>query len=395
MKWLLLLPLMLDTALAQDSTPNSAVSNPYAFRLFQLFRQETKGNFGFSPYSSHAVAAMLADGAGGQTLNELLAMTQLPAGEAARTAATKTLSDQLRGAADGGALSLGIANSIWAPQTLPFAPAFVIQMKGIHRAHAGALPANNPVQAAVAVNSWVRQNTGGKITNLVGPANFPADRPFVVLVNAVYLKSRWAEPFDPRSTKPRPFHLAGDRATMLPTMTQKSERLYAENESWQCLELPFISNAVVFHVLLPRDEAALKKVETGLSPETWAAVTGSLAPADVTTFLPRFSYSTRLSLTPMWQALGVKTAFTDTADFKRMIPASPCLVSEVIHEAVIDVNELGAEATAATMAAAGPFGAAPPTKKRQAVFRADRSFLWVISHRRTGCILFMGRFAGE
>ena len=97
----------------------------------------------------------------------------------------------------------------------------------------------------------------------------------------------------------------------------------------------------------------------------------------------------------LWQALGAKTVFDrETADLTAMSPQRPASVRQVLHEATIEVNEVGAVAAAATVAAADPFGAAPQGP-RKVNFIANHPFLWVIQHRRTGLILFMGRFAGE
>ncbi len=60
----------------------------------------------------------------------------------------------------------------------------------------------------------------------------------------------------------------------------------------------------------------------------------------------------------------------------------------------MEVNELGAEASATTTAAE-PFGnPEDKPKRRSAIFVANHPFLWFIRHRPTGLILFMGRFAG-
>jgi serine protease inhibitor len=69
-------------------------------------------------------------------------------------------------------------------------------------------------------------------------------------------------------------------------------------------------------------------------------------------------------------------------------------VNQVQHEATMEVNELGAEASATTTAAE-PFGnPEDKPKRRSAIFVANHPFLWFIRHRPTGLILFMGRFAG-
>lgn len=386
--------------MAQDAGPPDAevaavASNAYALRLFQLFRQSTEGNFCFSPYSSHQIAALLSEGADGDTLDELTALAHLPKDEAVRGRFTQALRTELTRAVETKGVQLGVANSLWSPPGLPFAPAFVNLAAASYGARAEALPAGNPVQAAASVNNWVREKTRGRITNLVGPATFSRDAPNVVLVNAVYLKSAWKHPFDPRQTKPRAFELPDKSSTLLDTMTKTEHCDYAEAEGWQCLSVPFRSGQVSFTVLLPKDAAARKQVETGLSLDSWTAMRDGMSGTEAVMFLPRINYNTDVSLLPMWQALGVQKAMTTRADFKKMIPSQPCLISDVIHSATIEVDELGAKAAAVTLA--DPFGgpAPEPTKPKRIIFRADRPFLWFIVHEPTGLMLFCGRFAGR
>lgn len=62
----------------------------------------------------------------------------------------------------------------------------------------------------------------------------------------------------------------------------------------------------------------------------------------------------------MLQALGIKAAF-DQADFSKASP-SPLVLSNVLHSAVVQVDEAGTEAAAATAAITlkSAMGATPP-----------------------------------
>jgi serpin B len=67
--------------------------------------------------------------------------------------------------------------------------------------------------------------------------------------------------------------------------------------------------------------------------------------------------------------------------------------SEVIHQAVVDVDEKGTEAAAATAVVMTPTSAAvlvqePP---QPILFRADHPFVFAVRDLRTGAILFLGR----
>lgn len=401
MKAVFLLLALAAPSFAQDAGPSDAeigavASNAYAMRMFHLYRQSTEGNFSFSPYSSHQVASMLADGAGGETLDELAALTHLPKDEAMRMKWVRALQVTLAGATAGGGVQLGVANSLWSPPGLSFAPAFVAAAQTSYVALAQELPPGDAVQSAALINNWVRQKTRGKFSNVVGPDNFSREAPNVVLVNAAYLKSSWANMFDPKQTKPRDFYLPDGTSTQLDLMMKTEQCRYAEAEGWQCLSMPFKSSQVSFYILLPRDTAARKQVETRLSLDSWTATCEGMTSTEAVIFLPRFSYTTETALLPMWQALGLSKAITTQADFRKMIPSAPCLISKAIHSATIEVDEIGAEAAAVTAVTADPFGPSDvPEKPKRIIFRADRPFLWFIVHEPTGLMLFCGRFAGK
>jgi serpin B len=84
-------------------------------------------------------------------------------------------------------------------------------------------------------------------------------------------------------------------------------------------------------------------------------------------------------------------AFTPQADFSGMDGRKWLYISAVIHKAFVDVNEEGTEAAAATGIAVGITTAIMP--EEPVVFRADHSFLFVIEHKPSGSILFMGRIS--
>jgi len=385
-------------ALAQSESQRAAQAvNRHAFEAFQIFRQMTQGNFCFSPFSEHQIAALLVEGAKGDTQKQLIDMTHLPADAAVRVAEIGALKEQLVKSVSQRVFTLEIANSIWAPPEAKFLPTFQSMAKDRFGALAESLPSGDAIASASRVNQWVRDKTRGRIPELVGPSTFGQGQGTVLLVNAVYLKAAWSQPFDFRKTKARAFQQASGNSAMLPTMLQTDAFLYADDAAWQCLEMPFAGADVSMKILLPRDETERARIEAGVTSDAWSKVTSSLADCDVNVALPRFSFSTQLDLHGVWQSLGAQDVFDPAkSDLTEMITQKPCWVSQVVHEATIEVNEIGATASAATSAAADPFGAAPePAKRRKVSFIANRPFVWIIQHQSTGLILFMGRFAGE
>jgi serpin B len=380
---------------AQEPKQQAATAaNAHACELFQFFRQMTEGNFCFSPFSSHQIASLFAAAAKDETQAELAVVAHLTDGTAKGVENAGALRAELAATAGRGALALEITNSLWVANAIDFQPSFVESARSHFGATLQKLPKGDATACATAVNLWVREKTRGRVPQIVGPASFASPESVVVAVNTVYLKGRWSSPFDPRNTKPRSFQTPRQGVAMLPTMMMPLGAFdYAEAESWQCLEMPMTGGEVSLLILLPRDETARQKIETGLTPEHWNAVRSGLENCDVRVMLPRFGYSTQLSLKALWQALGAKRLFeAGSADLSNGLSTGQWFISDISHEAMIEVNELGAEAAAATAAPVDPFGETP--QRRKVSFIANRPFIWVLRHQATGLILFIGRYAG-
>ena len=88
-------------------------------------------------------------------------------------------------------------------------------------------------------------------------------------------------------------------------------------------------------------------------------------------------------------ALGMVDAFGRAADFSRMTTDSQVFISNVLHKALVVVDEAGTEAAAATVVLMKRGSVEEPP----VVIAIDRPFLFMVRHRATGLILFMGRVA--
>ena len=140
-------------------------------------------------------------------------------------------------------------------------------------------------------------------------------------------------------------------------------------------------------VVLPEAEATLGAVEESLTDERLAGWLGALRPESVAVGLPRFSFTRALDLVPTLRRMGLVAAFVaGRADFSAMT-AEPLFVGAVLHKAFVAVDEAGTEAAAATVVTMRK-GMPPPP---EIVFVANRPFLFLIRHRPTGCVLFVGR----
>jgi serpin B len=118
---------------------------------------------------------------------------------------------------------------------------------------------------------------------------------------------------------------------------------------------------------------------------------------EVKLFLPRFKIAGKtINIREQLIALGMPLPLSAEADFYGINDHRPpdleaLSISDVFHQAFVDVNEKGTEAAAATVVITN-VGSAMYTKPPPVeIFRADRPFLFVIRDRKIGAILFLGR----
>ncbi len=166
------------------------------------------------------------------------------------------------------------------------------------------------------------------------------------------------------------------------------ELAVAETEEVQVVQLPYRGEDFAMVVILPRRPEGLDAVEKAL---TAAVLDGWLAKSerrDVILSLPKFRSEASLDLARPLAGLGMKAAFGPSADFSGIAEGVPLWISQVIHRAVVRVDEEGTEAAAATALPAG--ATERPATKPPVEFRADHPFLYAIQDLRTGAILFLG-----
>jgi len=233
------------------------------------------------------------------------------------------------------------------------------------------------------INSWISDQTEGRIKKLLDSLD-PLTR--LVLVNAIYLKAPWLEPFEESGTKDAPFTRADKSQVSVPTMSAfLTEARYASGTGWQAVELPYVGPALAMTIVVPDDLAAF---ERNLNGTSFSQITAALSGADVDLTLPRFKIETKSDLSASLAKMGMPTAFDpNNADFSGITTQEPLYVSKVIHQADISVDEKGTEASAATavVMTAGAMPVGPVT------VHVDRPFIFALRDTNSGAILFLGR----
>jgi serpin B len=125
-----------------------------------------------------------------------------------------------------------------------------------------------------------------------------------------------------------------------------------------------------------------------VAAQGWSVVLEAPAYERLELRMPRFTVRSSARLGEVLSGLGMPTAFTDQADFSGFTREGLLRISEVLHEAFVDVDELGTEAAAAT-AVVMPRAAGVP--EPPVPFVVDRPFLFAVHTVDGGVPVFVGR----
>ena len=380
-----------ETAAAAAAVPASVAqgANAFGVDLYRLLSRD-RGNVFVSPVSISTAFGLAFAGARGATAEEIARTLRYPARGEALNEQMGTL---LRALAtnEPPLQRLAIANALWVQRGFTLRPEYL----ELTRSHYGAAPTtldfSRPPEAVAHINRWAEEHSNGLIRGLLTPSDVDAATR-LVLTNTVYFLGAWAEPFSTESTRDEDFHAsAGTRRT--PLMNQLADFPYFETGDFQAASLAYRGSDFAMAVFLPRRRGGLAAFERSLTAERLERWLRRLDEAEhepryLALTLPRLRFGARYELPPALAELGMTTPFTDLADFTGIAPAR-LAISRVIHQTFLSVDEAGTEAAAATAVTIIVTGSRIPPPP--VIFRADHPFFFVIRHRSTGSIVFMGR----
>jgi len=363
--------------------------NAFGFHLFgEINKDSTAGNLFLSPLSVSMTLGMTLNGARGATFDSL--RTVLGYGDISRediNAAYRDLLDQFT--ALDSKVTLQIANSIWTRQGFPVEQPFIDVNKQSFDATIQSLDFSDPGSVDL-INSWVAARTGDHITHLLN--SIPPEM-VMYLMNAIYFQGDWTYQFDPEKTQPGTFYLAGGGELQWDMMSLKREFPYFETDQFQAIDLPYGNGNFSMVVLLPKQGYSPEDLIGELSPDQWNLRMNQFEDREGDLILPKFKTGFKSSLNAVLKAMGMEIAFEPgQADFSGISQSvydqgQGLYISQVLHEAVVQVDEQGTEAAAATSVGVGvtsiPAG--------YFMMRVDRQFLFAIRERSSDTILFMGK----
>ena len=366
-------------------------SNGFALALYQALRDQD-GNLIYSPYSIFQALLMTGAGAQGETASQMASVLGVdvndPAVHNLMNALNKALNSQPQYLDENSQpLVFNIANALWAQKDFHFEQAFLDTLSANYNAGLKLVDFNNPEEARALINLWVAAQTNDKIKELI-PKNVLSNMTRLVLTNAIYFKGAWANQFEEKYTQDGSFTLADGSSKTVPFMHASFTISALVSEKIQAIKLPYEGGTYAMAAIMPSaDFAGFEQQLTAADLEQMLTLLQS-SRAMVDLNMPKFQAESSFALGEKLAALGMPDAFdAQKADFSGMTGKPDLMISSVIHQATIDVNEEGTEAAAAT--AVSMSMTSMPAESYS--IRLDKPFIYVIYETTTNTIVFMGR----
>lgn len=246
-------------------------------------------------------------------------------------------------------------------------------------------------KATDTINQFVAEVTNNRLTDFVSRET--VTDAIVLLVNAVFFDGKWSSPFATSRTKGGDFFVTPDTRKTADFMQSKTEYYYFHSTKLKSslLRLPYAGQKYAMFIVLPDKDTTLENVLELIDIKTLHRQMWYLDEQEVNVFLPKFKISYPMNLKPLLMSMGITTVFTNNASLPLLArgdqtSTSQLLVSQILQDSGIEVNEEGSVAFGATQAQLVNKIAGGAKE-----FKADRPFMFYIEDEKTGNILFAGK----
>lgn len=339
----------------QDTKPHQDGANGFALRFTgEMVAQAQEGeNLIVSPYSVWLPLAALAEGTQEAQREPLLSALGMfgmdletlhkKAGDAVFVLTKK---EQAEWAAENGQdfeSPLKIANALFVGEGEQVRQDFTDNFAGVYQGKLFTVDFSEP-SAVLEVNDWVKEQTEGKITNLVD--SFSPDT-MAAIANAIYFSDGWGKEFPKENTRPDVFY-GTDGQQEVPFMQNRCTGMpYYEDGSMQAASLG-TANGGQLILLLPKEGQRAEELLAGMDTGTFAQITDAQE-RTVQLSLPSFRIeSGTFSVREALERMGIPLMDRENPCLTGILEGEALTVSEAVQKALIEVDEKGMTAAAAT-----------------------------------------------
>jgi serpin B len=364
----------------------AAANNAFAFDMYSKMKSNNENIF-FSPYSIFSAIAICYDGAEGTTKKQIANVFYFPLDKSILEVSLREMIDEINSETDD--YELETANALWIQKSYPIKKQYISNVDKYYSGKVEKLDfGGQPEKSRNIINEWVEEKTNDKIRDLVPESTINKDTRLII-TNAIYFNGKWLNGFDKQATSNEKFYLSEKEEVTVDTMYMKRHLNYGENLNAKIIELPYNGDNLSMCIVLP-NKNNIENFENSFSARDYEKLKSKMdSKYEVKTWIPKFKFETRTDLSSLLIEMGAEDAFY-SGNFSG-ISEENLIISNVIHQAFVDVQEEGTEAAAATyveMSVTVEYVKPEPPIRE---FKADHPFMFFIEDQRTGCILFMGK----
>lgn len=384
-------------SLNEKQTEYVNTSNDMAFKLINKLYNDD--NLVCSPLSLQYAMAMTANGASGETLEEITSFLGFEANEMNElNRFYKILLEQLP-AVDLD-ITLKAVDALLVNNKFPLLPSYKNLVEDNYYAAVENMDFSNPSDVVTRLNEWAGLNTNGVINNIIDPEEL-SDYAAAYILNALYFKAEWEGSVDnpmfiESNTESADFQLSNGTAISAEMMKSVRYYQYAEMDGYKVLVLPYAQGKYNMYVLLP-DENDINGLIEKIQQTTWSEILANLKQdAEVHVQLPKFEIENKFNLAETLISLGVEKVFQrEDAEldniFDIKLAQDPKVwIEKIIQQTKISVDERGTEAASVSIEEIGATSPGPGEDPKIIYFHADHPFMFVIGEKTSGTILFEG-----
>lgn len=379
--------LMDDNYLILSDAQCDIIENNNAFALNLFSQMKGFDSKVVSPMSVSYLMGMLANGADGQTRQEIMKAIGC---EKVSLRDLNEFYQMLITCANhfDKATTINIADYIALNCHYQLKDGFASTMQNYYKAGVESLDFSK-ASTLKRINRWCSDHTDGMIPKIIEQVDADA---VSYIMNAIYFNGTWTDKFDTRQTKLENFQSYTRDIKKTQMMHRNGKYQYMDNADFAAVNLPYGNGSYSMTVILPNRGKSIDEVMAGLDAKKVSELRRSMDECVVDLKLPRFTISQETSLNDIISKLGAPTMFTSGADFSNFASGN-LSISKMLQKAKIEVSEEGTKASAVTMAMVAMTALRPEPRKVE--FHANRPFIYMITEHSTGAILFMGQYTGS
>lgn len=366
----------------------------FSFAIFkQVSLQKPDENISFSPASLNIAMGMVYSGARNSTASELSSVMGFDSNREIFLKSFSEYLEYLNNFSRDSEVEFNLANRIFLEKNFSIRDDYRELIKlYFDGAFQNVDFRNNYRLEEKKINSWVSEMTRKRINNLI-PEGTLNEETRMVLVNAIFIKSKWKFPFTESTTEKKEFYVKENETAQTDFMVQREKGFgYADFDGIQVLEMPYTTPELSLIVILPHDSNSENISNYIPDYAQYEKICQNLRFNDVYVEIPKFKTESSFKLADVLMEMGVKSAF-NSADFSGITDNNNLAISEVIQKVFFEVDEKGSEAAAATAVIMYETSSVQTIEfDNLESFIANRPFIYILKENKYNTPLFVGLY---